>query len=101
LPKFLIVRSRNLKNNLKYEAIKAAKDKAGYLAEAIGEKVGETITINEPNEVGYYPPVYRNRVANQSMAVEGNMAGDAAAPMNVDFKKIKLQFDVNVVFGLK
>jgi uncharacterized protein YggE len=92
---------QEFKKQLKIQAIKAAKDKAGYLAEAIGEKVGETITINEPNEVGYYPPVYRNRVANQSMAVEGNMAGDAAAPMNVDFKKIKLQFDVNVVFGLK
>ncbi|HEX6914433.1 MAG TPA: SIMPL domain-containing protein [Chitinophagaceae bacterium] len=88
------------KKQLKIQAIKAAKEKAIYLAEAIGEHVGEAITINEPNEVGYYPgPMYRNKMAN--VAMESNMSGDSAAPMNVDFKKIKLQFDVNVVFALK
>jgi uncharacterized protein len=92
---------KEFRKQLKIEAIKAAKEKAIYLSAAIGENVGEAITINEPNEVGYYPPpMYRTRVANQSMAVEGNVAGDGAA-MNVDFKKIKLQFDVNVVFALK
>jgi hypothetical protein len=28
-------------------------------------------------------------------------AADESAPMNVDFKKIKIQYDVNVVFELK
>ncbi len=91
---------QEFKKQLKIQAIKSAKDKAIYLSEAINEKVGEAITINEPNEVGFYPqPIYRNKLANQSMMVES--AADASAPMNVDFKKIKLQFDVNVVFALK
>ena len=87
------------KKQLKIDAIKAAKEKASYLSAAIGETVGEAITINEPNEVGYYPtPVYRT--ANVMM--EQKMSAGAEAPaMNVDFKKIKLQFDVNVVFALK
>ncbi len=87
------------KKQLKIQAVKSAKDKAIYLADAIGEKIGEAITINEPNEVGYYPqPMYR---ANAVMMEQKMAGGDVAAPMNVDFKKIKLQFDVNVVFALK
>jgi uncharacterized protein len=91
---------QELKKQLKIQAVKAAKDKAIYLAEAINERVGDAITINEPNEVGYYPPVY-GRVANQSMMVEKMGADAGSGTMNVDFKKIKLQFDVNVIFALK
>lgn len=94
---------QEFRKQLKIQAVKAAKDKAAYLAEAINEKVGEAVTINEPNEVGYYPqPMYRTM--NTSVMMEQKMAGvgDAAgAPMNVDFKKIRLQFEVNVVFALK
>lgn len=86
------------KKQLKIQAVKAAKDKAIYLADAIGEKVGEAITINDPNEVGYYPaPMYANKMMkNQVMAEATQDAGP-----QIDFKKIKLQFDVNVVFALK
>ena len=84
-----------IKKQLKVEAVKAAKEKASYLAEAIGEHVGQALTINDPNEMNQYPqPLY----ANVMMKAE---AADNAAPMNVDFKKIKLQFNVNVIFELK
>lgn len=85
------------KKELKIEAIKAAKEKAAYLAEAIGEKVGEAIIINEPNEINNYPqPMYANRM------MKANMAEDLAAPeANIDFKKMKLQFEVSVTFALK
>jgi uncharacterized protein YggE len=86
------------KRELKIQAVKAAKDKAIYLAEAINEKAGDAITINEPNEIGSYPPpVYANRMMKAEAV--GQTAGDAA--MNVDFKKIKLQFEVNATFALK
>lgn len=85
-----------IKKQLKIEAVKAAKAKATYLAEAIGEHVGQALTINDPNENNQYPqPLY---YANKVMTAQ---AEDNAAPMNVDFKKIKLQFDVNVIFELK
>ncbi|WP_153799254.1 SIMPL domain-containing protein [Foetidibacter luteolus] len=86
-----------LKKQLKIQAIKAAKEKATYLAAAIDEQVGGAIAINDANEINQdYPrPMLYDNVR---MKME---AADAGAPMNVDFKKIKLQFEVNVVFALK
>src|SRR5205085_8438465 len=85
------------KKQLKIQAVKAAKEKAIYLSDAIGEKAGEAVTINEPGENIYYP-VYRNMVANKMMDMEQSAPADVAQP---DFKKIKLHYDVTVVFALK
>lgn len=91
-------RLQEFKKQLKIQAIRSAKEKAVYLSEAIGEKVGEAIIINDPNEVGNYPrPIYSNMMMKQA----ANAEGDQAAEPNIDFKKIKLQFDVNVTFALK
>ena len=85
----------SIKKQLKIQAIKAAKSKAEYLAGALGEEVGQALVINDPVESGNYPrPMY----ANVMMKAE---AADQAAPMDVAFKKIKLQFEVNVTFELK
>ena len=40
--------------------------------------------------------MYSNMLMKQA-----NAEGDQAAEPNIDFKKIKLQFDVNVSFSLK
>lgn len=85
------------KKQLKIEAIKAAKEKANYLSAAIGENVGEAITINEPNEINFPRPVYANVMMKSVAGVEQ----DESAPMNVDYKKMDLKFEVNVVFALK
>lgn len=83
-----------IKKQMKIAAIKAAKDKATYLSEAINEHVGEAITIYDVNEINdaYVRPMSFGNVA---------MKENAETAMNVDFKKIKLQFSVNVVFALK
>ncbi len=83
------------KKQLKIAAVKSAKEKAIYLAGAIDEAVGEALTINEPNEINYYPQQYMMRAKAEDASVSSE------PPMNVDFKKIKLQYDVNVVFSLK
>ena len=86
------------KKNLKIQAVKAAKIKAGYLAEAINEQVGAAVTINEPNE--YYQPYYR--VANAMMKQSESFSMDQSADQpQADFKKMKLKYDVTVVFALK
>lgn len=88
------------KRNLKIQAIKAAKDKAQYLSDAVNEKVGVAVTINEPNE--YYQPYYGNMVANQRMMkTEMAQADGAADQAQADFKKMKMRYDVTVVFELK
>lgn len=87
---------QEFKKDLKIQAVKAAKEKATYLAAAINETAGEALTINEPNEITSFPqPVFANRL----MKAQVNQ-GDADTP-NIDFKKIKLQFEVNATFALK
>jgi uncharacterized protein YggE len=84
----------SIKRDLKIRAIKAAKYKAGYLAEALGDNVGNALIINDPNESSDYPrPMY----SNMMMKAQANDAGPA---MNVDFKKMKIEMTVNVTFEL-
>jgi len=86
----------SIKRELKIQAVKAAKAKAAYLAAALDENVGQALTINEPNEASDYPrPMY----ANTMMKAQ---ASDESAPaIDADFKKIKIQYEVNVIFELK
>lgn len=88
-------RIEDFKKELKTEALKAAKDKAGYLAAALGETVGQALIINEPNEMdGHYPqPMYANRMMKAEQA-------DTPVP-NIDFKKMKLRFEVSATFSLQ
>ena len=86
------------RKQLKIAAVKAAKEKAQYLSSAIGETTGDAITINEPIE--YYVPYYNNRlVSNTRMRQDAAEMAAEVAP--TDFKKIKLRYDVTVVFALK
>lgn len=90
---------QDFKKQLKIQAVKAAKDKATYLAEAINEHVGEALTINEPNEINPFPqPIYANRMMKMENIA---LADNEQQQPNIDFKKIKLQYEVNVVFALK
>jgi uncharacterized protein YggE len=86
-----------LKKNLKIAAVKAAREKAIYLSEAIGEHIGEAITINDPAEINPPPrPYYANEMLKTASALDST-----TPPMDVDFKKMKIQYEVNVVFALK
>ena len=88
------------RKQLKIQAIKAAKEKAQYLTEAIDEKAGEAVTINEPTE--YYQPYYnvmRSNVMMKEQAMNQDMASANDNP--VDFRKMKLRYDVTVVFAVK
>lgn len=88
------------KKQLKIQAVKAAKEKAQYLTEAIDETAGEAVTINEPTE--YYQPYYnvmRSNVIMKEQAMAGDMAAADGNP--IDFRKMKLRYDVTVVFAIK
>ncbi len=85
-----------LELKMKQDAIKAAREKAIALASAINEKVGNAVTINEPNEVGDNPrPMY-----NFAMAKMADSAGNDEPALNVDFKKMKIEYEATVVFAL-
>ncbi len=85
----------DLKKDLKIKALQAAKDKATYLIAAIGGSLGGPIDIQEINNEYYPQPIYR---ANAMMKTSESM--DTAMP-DIDFKKIKLSYQMRTVFEIK
>ncbi|HBL75173.1 MAG: hypothetical protein A2W90_05845 [Bacteroidetes bacterium GWF2_42_66] len=87
------------RKEVKIMAMKAAQEKAAYLLEAIGEKVGKPLYIQEREM--YEPevmPMIRG-VANMSMKME-----DASMPEplpELSFKKIKLKYKVFARFAIQ
>jgi len=90
---------QELKKELQIAAIKDAKSKAIYTADAIGEKVGNAITINNAIEIGNsMPRIYATAMYKSNAGV----ADEAEpAPMDIDFKKIKVQYNIDVTFSLQ
>jgi uncharacterized protein YggE len=92
-------RMSEFRRQLKIKAIQAAKEKGLYLTEAVGEKLGEAITINEPGE---WQPYFANTMANNAIYTYRDQVNDKEiGTPELDFKKIKLRFEVAVVFALK
>ncbi|MES2429999.1 MAG: SIMPL domain-containing protein [Bacteroidota bacterium] len=90
------------RKQMKIAAIKAAKDKAIYLTEAINEKLGEAITINEPNDAGadFQGENYLNRKLSNGKK-ETNVSFFNDQVDKIDYKKIKIRFEVEILFALK
>jgi uncharacterized protein YggE len=81
-----------LKHDLKIQALLAAKEKATYLLNSIGEKLGGVIDITEVdngNNQGF--------IANRAVLFN---AKAQVADSDIDFKKIKLSFQINAVFEI-
>lgn len=87
----------SLKKELKIKALQAAKAKAAYLVEALGDKLGSVIDIQEVNNEQYPQPMYRNVMMMKAESADA-MAGNAA---EIDFKKIKLNYIMNTIFEIK
>lgn len=87
-----------LKKELKIKALQAAKAKAAYLVEALGNQLGSVIDIQELNNESFPQPMYRANV--MMMKAESADAMSGAAP-EIDFKKIKLNYTMNTVFEIK
>ena len=89
------------RRQLKIMAVKAAKEKAIYLTEAIGEKISGAITVKEPEE-----PVYGSRsntysVANSNISTNYySKSVDSDKPVETEFKKMKIRYEVNVIFAI-
>lgn len=86
------------KKQLKIEAIKAAKTKATYLLEAIDEKIGGAIEINEYENISYAQPMYRTNYVAQANV---SSYEDSSAESDIGFQKIKLQFQINATFAIQ
>lgn len=82
-----------LKSELKLKALKAAQAKATFLLSGIGEKLGGAIDIQEINNEPMQQPVFRSMMMKTSSA-------DAATEPDINFKKIKLNYQVQAVFEI-
>jgi len=85
----------SLKKELKIKALLAAKAKATYLVEAMGNQLGSVIDIQEQNNESFPQPMYRSMMAKSSSLNEV-----VIPPSNIDFKKIKLSYVMNTVFEI-
>lgn len=101
---FLIIaashsRMPEFRRMMKIKAVQAAREKGVYLTEAINEKLGEAITVNEPDEQTFISNKQENvAVSNAYYQVR---KGEQAGVGDIDFKKLKLYYEVSVVFALK
>ncbi|MBV7534105.1 SIMPL domain-containing protein [Chitinophaga sp. sic0106] len=79
----------------KIKALQAAKAKADYMVNAIGENLGGIIEIQEINTDGYSD--VRPLAVNYMAKAADGMGGIS----DVDFKTIKVRAEVRTVFGIK
>jgi len=85
------------RKEVKIMAVKAAKEKAGYLLEAIGESVGKPLMIQERETYDDIMPM--PRMANVKMEMQEE-TGIEIVP-EISFQKIKLKYSVFARFEIK
>jgi uncharacterized protein len=87
-----------LRKDIKIKALQAAKDKAKYLLEGIGEQMGEALEIIEI-EQSYSPqPVYSNMMMRSAKM---EVSADAMPESTVDVQKIKVRYEMKASFRIK
>lgn len=82
------------KRELKIKALLDARDKATYLLNSIDEKLGGPISITEVDNSSFPAP---RAVMFKTMSVN---ASPSVPESDIDFKKIKLSFQINTVFEI-
>lgn len=86
----------DFRRQVKNEAVKAAKGKAVAMCDAIGEKAGKAIYIQEINR-GYYPGKMRIMESNTMIKVKGEGISKAKE-LDIEFQKLKLEYEVMARF---
>jgi uncharacterized protein YggE len=103
--KFQVIRTWHSKimeyrKQLKIQAIKAAREKANYMAEAINEKAGEAVSVNELENQNYWNN-YGFSVGNSAISQSYSSDESVNNTPGIDFKKMKFRYEVTAVFTLK
>jgi len=102
---FSIVRTSHSKiteyrKQLKILAVKAAREKAVYLSESVNEQLGAAITITEPEEYTA-SDVLAGTYKSNSNVVRQKMDAYGANDYGIDYRKIKIRFEVKALYALK
>jgi uncharacterized protein YggE len=85
----------DIKNELKLKALIGARDKAAFLVNGLGDKLGSVLNITESDNSSFpQPRMY-------AVQFKGAAADSATPESDIDVKKIKLSFQINAVFEIK
>jgi uncharacterized protein YggE len=84
------------RQQVKVNALRAAKTKAGVMLESIGSQLGEVVFIREINNGNMYQPILYKTMSNMAMDVESS---GGAEP--VQMQKIKIRYEVEAHFLIK
>lgn len=81
------------REQVKIEAMKAAKKKAGYLLESVNEELGSVISVIELDE---NIPIWRPENILSNSIISSN-----DSDINQSMRKIKLKYEIKVRFEIK
>jgi len=83
------------RQKLKLEALRAAKEKAGFLLSGIDEKLGGVLEVHELGEGT--PPFYPKAELFSNRAMDAAVADS----YEIDFKTIKLRYTMDAIFAIQ
>jgi uncharacterized protein YggE len=86
----------DFRRDVKINAIKAAKEKAGFLTKAVEQTAGRAIFIQELDN-----RVYSNRMASNYSSSPSIHRGQSESDVDINFERLKLEYSVLVRFELK
>ena len=86
---------KKFRKEVKMQAVQEAKEKAGYLLEAVGETLGKPLFIQERESYNEFQPLMKSAM----MAMDAAQTEDALP--EISFQKIKLKYTVFARFAIK
>lgn len=84
------------RQQVKINALKAAKNKAKLMVESIGNQLGDVVFIREITDGNMYQPIRYKTMSNMAMDAESAGGGEP-----VQMQKIKIRFEVEAHFMIK
>ena len=91
-------RIEQLRKDIKIKALQAAKEKAKYLLEGIGEQMGEALDIIEIDQSYTPQPVYSNMMLRSAKM---DVSPEAMPESTIDVQKIKVRYEMKATFRIK
>ena len=89
----------SLRKEVRIAAIKAAKDKAEYLLQAIGEQLDKPIEIREIGDEPFY--IDNKAISNNSFLEFSPGSTNSEEKAGMGFEKIKISFSYFIKYGIK
>lgn len=86
------------REQVKVNALKAAKAKATVLVQSIGNQLGEVVFIREINAGNFYPQPMYKAVSNMAMM---DAESGAASTESIGMQKIKIRYEIEAHFFIR